>query len=113
MNKYRNIIELTQSIAKRSICTVKVGSVVYDSYGIFAWGWNHVGKGFGECAERYAVRRANKRRLKGASICIISYRRGKMICSFPCPKCFAVLKACGIKYIECNDTNRKWGRYAI
>jgi len=108
MNKNQDYFELTKSIALRSICNVKVGAIIYDSLGVFAWGWNNSGDGYGICAERFAIKRSNKRRLSGARIMVISVRKGKIICSMPCPKCSAVIGALGIKYVTCATADGEW-----
>lgn len=106
MIKNINKFELVKIIANRSPCSVKVGSIIYDSHGIFSWGWNHSGNtGYGLCAERHAISRSNRRRLKGAHIITISMRRNNLITSFPCPKCFKAMKAVGIKTFTCRMDN--------
>ena len=111
MLKNKPIKELVKIIANRSQCNIKVGAVIYDNYGIFAWGWNHSGDGFGACAERNAIARANRKRLKDSSIIIIAFRKSKEICSFPCPKCYSVIKACKIESIYCVNQNKEWIKY--
>lgn len=92
--------ELASIVAKRSECSVKVGAVIYDDHGIFSWGWNHSGSsGFGECAERHAIKRANRKRLKNATICVVSIRRGKVITSLPCMKCAKVIQRAAMAYV--------------
>ena len=102
MNKQLEIHDLTKYLAARSTCSVKVGAVIYDDdFRILSWGWNHSGSnGFGECAERYAIRRSNRKRLNGSTICIVSIRRNKMITSLPCMKCAAAIKRAKIKFVE-------------
>lgn len=87
--------ELAIDLLPRSICAVQVAAVLADGHGIFAWGWNSVGNGLGEHAEAAAIRRANKKRLKGATIYIASQRKRnkKAICSKPCPSCWGVIEA--------------------
>ena len=102
MTKKLNPIELAESLAKRSPCSVKVGAVIYDDHGIFSWGWNNVGStGFGICAERHAISRANRKRLKESTIVIFSTRRNKQITSLPCMKCALSIRRAGISYVHC------------
>jgi deoxycytidylate deaminase len=112
MNKSKDLIELTEIIARRSICAVRVGALIYDSHGIISWGWNHMGTtGYGTHAEEHALSRANSSRLKGAKIIVVAIRRGKFICSLPCPNCSARLEAAGIKKIECRGLDKEWITY--
>lgn len=114
MDKNKPYKELCQLIAKRSICQVQVGALIYDSKGcIISWGWNHVGNGFGLCAERHAISRANKSRLVGSTILVHAYRRGRSVNSFPCVRCYQKIKKSKIKFVECNDSNKNWGVYKI
>lgn len=105
-NNY-NTIELATIIAKRSECKIKVGCIIYDRYGIFAWGWNHSGDGYGMCAERHAISRANRARLKNAELLVLSFRRGKRITSRPCIACAMAIRAAKIvKTIYQNDRGK-------
>lgn len=106
MNKNNyDIHELTTIIAKRSSCNVKVGAVLFDKHGIFAWGWNSSGRtGYGQCAEQHAIERANRSRLVGASIHIVSLRKGKEICSIPCLNCMPILSKAKVSYAFCRGT---------
>jgi deoxycytidylate deaminase len=87
--------------------------VVADSHGIFAWGWNSVGSGFGEHAEAAAIRRASKKRLKGATIYIASKRNrnGKYVTSMPCYECNERLSAAGIELVYFITPEGKWLAY--
>lgn len=114
MNKKIPYDELARIISRRSICNVQVGAVIYDSYGVFAWGWNSSGPdGYGLCAERMAIRRASRTRLPGSTILVLSIRRAKQICSLPCPVCGAVIKSAGIAKVVCANTNGEWLTYRI
>lgn len=108
MNKKLELKELTKLIANRSSCNIKVGAVIFDQYGIFSWGWNHSGSGNGECAEKHAIKRANKARLDNASIAIVAIRRGKIICSIPCISCDELLRAYKIRKVFCTNGEKKW-----
>lgn len=100
MNKNLDPKELAEVISTRSPCNIKVGAVIYDDHGIFSWGWNHAGRsGLGECAERHAIKRANRKRLENAIIVIVSIRRGKQITSLPCMKCAMAIRRAKMKYV--------------
>ena len=90
VDKNRPIIELAEYVANRSTCHIRVGAILSDKYGVFAWGHNHSGTGLGMCAERHAISRANKKRLTGSTLTIYSVRNrnGKRLPSFPCDKCW-------------------------
>lgn len=102
---------LATYILERSSCTIKVGAVLVDRRGrIFSWGQNHMGfDGFGQCAEAYTLIRANRDRIKGATIYVASMRarNRKVICSKPCPRCQALLKAFGVRAFY-RDADSKW-----
>jgi tRNA(Arg) A34 adenosine deaminase TadA len=94
--------ELAGIVALRSICAVQVGAVLADHNGIFSWGWNSSGcDGFGEHAEAAAIRRANKRRLRGAAIYVSARRRKSrsVILAKPCGMCASRLQKWGITRI--------------
>jgi tRNA(Arg) A34 adenosine deaminase TadA len=87
------IEELVEIILRRSICRVQMGAVIYDSYGVFAWGWNHPGEdGLGEHAEVHAMRRASKRRLVGATLVVAGrYRKSRgPVEAKPCCLCLGM-----------------------
>ena|ERR1022692_717470 len=115
MNKnYKDIREIPISLTKRSVCSVQVGSILFDNYGIFSWGWNHSGNsGYGTCAESHAISRANHNRMRGSTIVIVSIRRNKYICSYPCNKCMRAIRAVGINRIYCLNKSREWYVYEI
>lgn len=88
--------ELAIDLLPRSICTVQVAAVIADKRGIFAWGWNSAGNGFGEHAEAAAIRRGSRDRMVGATIYVASRRQrtGRAVMSLPCDKCLSrILKA--------------------
>jgi pyrimidine deaminase RibD-like protein len=89
MIKPRDPRELAIDLLPRSICSVRVAAVLADGYGIFCWGWNNPGEGFGQHAEAHAIMRANKRRLRWATIYVASERarNDKAIMSKPCVEC--------------------------
>lgn len=95
--------QLTLDLLPRSICSVQVAAVIADKRGIFSWGWNSVGSGFGEHAEVAAIRRANKRRLRGATIYVATQRMRsfgpKMVNSMPCFGCEALIMKRGLNVV--------------
>lgn len=100
--------ELAIDLLARSVCSVQVAAVIYDSYGIFSWGWNSLGPdGFGWHAEAHAISRANRQRLAGSTIAVASRRKksGSIICSKPCDICMKrIIKAqLGIIYLDRGD----------
>ena|SRR6185312_13544790 len=109
MNKNFDPIELALIIAKRSQCSVKMGAVLFDKYGIFAWGWNSSGNGFGLCAERHALERANPNRFRGSAMAVAGFRtRNKnLVCACPCGLCHEALIAKGISNVIYQDKNER------
>lgn len=89
--------ELAEALLRRSVCAVQVGAVLLDSYGVFAWGWNHAGTGDGQHAESHALSRANKKRCHGATVCVAAARKGHPITSRPCVDCERELLAAGVR----------------
>lgn len=103
--------ELALDIASRSKCNVQMGAVLEDSHGIFSWGFNHMGfDGHGLCAEREAIRRANKNRLKGSTLYIAGRWRksGNPVLSFPCPDCWKVIISSKIGKVVWLTKDNKW-----
>lgn len=95
--------QLATDILERSICAVRVGAAIADKHGLLSWGWNSSGfDGFGEHAEQAAIRRANKRRLKGATI-YVAARRNLPITAKPCEVCAMHIKAFGITKVIYRD----------
>jgi deoxycytidylate deaminase len=94
MNTQSDPREIAEAILNRSVCSVQVGACIKDKHGVFSWGWNSSGSGFGEHAEAACIRRANKKRLKGSIMYVASKRRrnGKMINSYPCPDCRRLIR---------------------
>ena len=104
MFKPRDPRELALDLLPRTICAVQVTAVLADNYGIHSWGWNSVGSGWGEHAEAAAIRRANKKRLRGSTIYVASVRNRnqKVINSKPCPDCQRLIDKWGLKTIYRN-----------
>lgn len=95
--------DLAGDLRWRSQCRVKVAAVIVDRYGrIFSWGWNYDGPdGRGMCAERHAISRANRARLKGATIVVRGYNGSNESVSVPCDKCMRAILNSGIDIIDC------------
>jgi tRNA(Arg) A34 adenosine deaminase TadA len=90
MYKPKDPREVALAMISRSSCSVQVGSALVDSWGVFSWGHNHSGPdGFGEHAEIHCLKRANKRRLMGATLFVAAQRarNKKIITSRPCELC--------------------------
>ena len=104
--------ELVEMLLERSICAVQVGAVIADKQGVFSWGWNHVGDGFGKHAEIHAIERANKERLLGATIYIAAkrVRTGKPITARPCYNCDPVLDKYRL-HVWYRDGARGWVKF--
>ncbi len=96
---------LASDILARSICSVQVGAAIEDKNGIFSWGWNSEGSGFGLHAEVHAIRRANRTRLRGATIYVASMRRrnSKTVTSKPCPECQKLIDKWGLNVVWRNS----------
>jgi len=105
--------QLAQDLLPRSLCNVQMTAVISDKHGIFSWGWNSSGNGDGLHAEAHAISRANRRRLKGATITIAGVRKGRgKVISAPCMVCLAIISACGIKSIEFHDKDGMWHKFS-
>lgn len=81
--------QLAIDLLDRSECNVQVAAVLADKWGIFSWGWNHVGKGFGCHAEAHCFQRANKKRMQKATLFVAARRKKhkKMVIAKPCREC--------------------------
>ena len=101
--------ELALILVKRSPCRIKMAAVLHDRKGIFSYGWNSSGyDGMGQHAEEHAIGRANKNRLKGATVTIAGRGR-KPVCSFPCAdRCLSLILKKGIKRIVWQDADGDW-----
>lgn len=110
MNTNIDPADLAELMMDRSTCSVQVGAVVVDSHGIFGWGWNHMGSGFGEHAEVACIKRSNKKRMKGATLWVASQRKknGKPVFSRPCEKCQGWIESTGIKTVYWRDSDHSW-----
>lgn len=103
--------ELTLQLLKRSGCKVQVASVISDKRGAFAWAVNHAGDGFGMCAERECLRRANPKRVAGAVLWVAARRRKSkgIVTAMPCAACAPAVKGC--LYVMYRDKNGTWVRF--
>jgi cytidine deaminase len=103
--------QLAVDLLPRSTCSVKVAAVLVDKWGhIFAWGWNNSGPiGYGQCAERHAIIRANKKRLRGSKIYVAGTRSRnlKPVPSKPCEYCQKLLDHYGVKAVY-RDSDGSW-----
>jgi|SRR3989344_335092 len=96
--------ELAKDLLLRSDhYTFQLGAVIVDVRGrIISWGWNTCNRGIGSRlsghAEALAIRRANRKRLKGASIFVAGRARntGSSITAKPCKNCQKILQHFGI-----------------
>jgi len=88
-----------------------VAAVIVDTRGrIMSWGWNGQGSdGLGLCAERMAIKRANKDRLFGSVVFVAGKWRksGKFVSAKPCEKCQRVLTNRGMIYMD-RDEQGRW-----
>lgn len=103
--------QLAIDLLDRSECRVKVTAVLADSHGIFAWGWNSSGRGFGLCAERHCLNRVNRKRLDKATMWVIGIRKssGNFVNSKPCAECQRALKGVGkVMYWDKTAWVRLW-----
>lgn len=123
MNTRRPPEELAEIVSRRSLCKTQVGAVLHDAYGrILAWGWNNDGgiKQMGECAERHAMKRANRRRIRGARLVVFAKRvkSGSQLLALPCgyhengahsEGCFQLALDKGIRKVKFTLKGEGWG----
>lgn len=112
MRKPTSAKELAVDILARSGCCVQVGAAIEDGNGILSWGWNSMGfDGYGIHAEAHAIMRANKRRLRGATIFVASMRKrnAKVVPSKPCPDCQRLIDKWGLRVVW-RDSDGVWGK---
>ena len=97
MTKPKDPRDLAIALLSRSICSVQVGAVLADKWGIFGWGWNSSGDGLGEHAEAACLRRGNRKRFPLSTLYVAAarLRNGKPVTARPCPACGAKLKKVG------------------
>lgn len=110
MIKPRDPRELAIDLLPRSVCLIKVASVVCDAGGvIISWGWNHSGPtGMGCHAEDHAIHRANLSRLWYGTIYVAGkYSRGTLVNAKPCRLCRQLSDKFHMD-IEYRDKSGKW-----
>lgn len=92
-------------LLSRSSCKVQVAAVLADNKGVFAWGVNHAGSGFGEHAEIHALKRANPRRVPKAAMYIAARRKksGNPVSARPCAACAPAVRQCLVVKFRRND----------
>ena len=121
MNTHCDPRELAVDLLNRSSCEVQVAAVLWDSHGIFSWGWNHERNGNeGEHAEEHAVKRANPKRLRGARLTVAARRRKsrRIIFARPCVKerrdapwarpCLEICRSVGLRLVEFTTKSGGW-----
>lgn len=101
--------ELAVDLLTRSTCKVQVAAVLADHAGIFSWGWNSSWDGYGMHAEPHAITRANKRRLKGATIYVAARRKrnNKTVSAKPCDPCALWVRKWGLA-VEYRNGDGVW-----
>ena len=109
MNTKRDPKEIAEALISRSVCLIRVGACIVDKWGVFSWGFNHMGPdGMGMCAERFAISRSSKKRLYNSTIYVAGqYRRGKFVPSKPCEKCQRIIDKYNMIVIW-RDRNGEW-----
>lgn len=109
MNLKAHPTDVAATLLRRSVCSVQVAAVLVDSWGIFAYGWNHAGSdGFGCHAEAHCMSRANRGRLAGATMYVAAVRRrnGKPVNARPCEECRPLIK--GVGSVVYRDGAGRW-----
>ena len=104
--------DLAVDLLDRSICSVQVAAVIYDNWGIYSWGWNSSGSGFGLHAEAHAIVRSNRSRLSKSALVVAGRRRksGNTVLSLPCFECMKIIVGAGIRSVEYRDKGGAWLR---
>ncbi|MBM3300507.1 MAG: hypothetical protein FJY85_11170 [Deltaproteobacteria bacterium] len=96
--------QLVESLLLRSSVNVQVAAVIQERTGrIVSWSWNHSGPdGFGMCAERWAIQRANRKRLRGSTLYVGGRwkKSGNWVDARPCPECSLALDKAGVKVVH-------------
>ena len=103
--------DLVVALATRSSCEYRASALIRDAVGVISVGWNGPGHhGFGEHAEAAAIRRANKRRLRGATLYVATERgTGRNpIFSRPCIVCRKLIKRWGIRNVIWREKKGVW-----
>ena len=111
MNTRRDRRELAEALTKRSMCRVKMAAVITDAEGrVVSWGWNHAGRdALGEHAEEMALKRANTRRLEGATLTVAGFRKASYVKSLPClVRCMPRIVKARIARVEYHTKEGTW-----
>ena len=117
MNTQCDPRQLAVDLLARSVCSVQVGAVLSDRHGIFSWGWNFpIVSETGTHAEQHAFLRANRKRLRGATLTVAGQRRkqcgvssGPMVYAKPCQEiCLPLAKKHGIDKIQFRNKLGEW-----
>lgn len=101
--------EIALKLLKRSECSVQVAAVLSDARGVYAWGWNHSGDGFGEHAEAACLKRANYRRVRKSVMWVVARRKKSKnpVTAKPCAACWPLVKGCA--YVCYRKKDGMWG----
>ena len=103
MNTNLDPRELALLVARRADFNFQVGAVLADQRGVFSWGWAHWGDGHHSVhAEVHAIRRANPRRVKRATLYVAAIRRGqeRLVLAAPCAACRRAITAAGVHAVQ-------------
>lgn|SRR3990167_3447404 len=109
MRKPNDPKDLAVDLLRRSQCSVKVSAVLADAVGIVSWGRNHSGSdGMGCHAEVDCLRRANPKRIPGATLYVaaIRARNSKTITAQPCADCQRRIQRC--QRVLWRDASGNW-----
>jgi len=107
--------DLAESVLLRSICRVQVGAVIADKHGsVIAYGWNHVGDGYGCHAEEHAIQRASWADLRGTRIYVAGWRprSNSYVPARPCDHCMQWIRSHGIATVFYRDKNG-WTHFKV
>lgn len=106
--KDKHPAQVAVAMLSRSICSVQVGAVLCDSHGIYAWGWNGVGSGFGLHAEAHCLHRSNRKRWSESTLFVAALRKksGNIITARPCEECQKLIKKVGM--VMYRDSDDSW-----
>jgi len=106
--KDRHPSQVALAMMSRSICAVQVGACLVDSWGIYAWGWNSSGSGFGMHAEEHCLKRSNRDRWADSILYVAAQRRksGNVVTARPCVECQKLIRKIGA--VIYRDGNGEW-----
>lgn len=109
--KSQDPTDIVLGLLDRSICSVQVAAALVDKWGVFAWGWNSPGNGFGEHAEAATLRRANPKRLSEATLYVAARRarNGRAVTARPCLTCQNLIRRVGRTIYR--DSGGNWIRF--